>query len=403
MKTIIKNLTFLSIVMLLFSCEMKTPEVVSQIKISVQMPDGIKSDVKFAGKTVTLKSQRMTYTATTDESGIATFTDIIPDIYSVYASWSLSAEEYVNLAEGQVESKSALISGTESQLNLFNEQSLSLKTLLSVKQSLLISKVYASGTRDINNARYIADQYIEIFNNSDDTQYLDGIYLAMCEGDSPMAFPASSNPDTLHAKQVYRFPGTGKEHPVLPGNSVILVNSARDHTTSSPNSVNLQNADFEFKGTKYANNVLVPGMTLIYTAFTSITEVNLTVGSVNSLVLFTSKDDVSKYNIVYAPGKTIGTKYMVIPAHNIIDGVDILSYRAAGIDVNTKRLQSFIDAGYTNISSTSGLTHQSMERKVDKTLSNGTRYYLIDTNNSTNDYVNLYDPTPKKYDKAALN
>ena len=53
------------------------------------------------------------------------------------------------------------------------------------------------------------------------------------------------------------------------------------------------------------------------------------------------------------------------------------------IDIGGKLLNglaSFIDAGYKTISSTSGNSHESIERKVDKSRSNNNRIYLIDTN-----------------------
>ena len=95
---------------------------------------------------------------------------------------------------------------------------------------------------------------------------------------------------------------------------------------------------------------------------------------------------------------------MRIPANLIFDGVETLRNKVnTGPDVNTKRLQQFIDAGYMNITATSGYTNESIERRVDKLKSNGGRVYLIDTNNSTNDMRTVTDPTPGKYDKALLN
>ena len=376
---------------------------VSKCVVSVIMPSGIKKEIKFAHRIVTLRSDRITYTGETNDEGVAEFTDIIPDIYNVYASWELSGDEYVAIADTLVESKPALIGGVKSKMSVFSEQSIELPTNLSLKQSLLISKVYASGTRDINNARYDADVYVEIFNNSDEIQYMDSIYLMLVEGDSPMAFPASLNPTALHARQVYRFPGTGKDYKVMPGKSIVIANSARNHTFVAPTSVDLQNADFEFKGTKYPNNDNIPGMIQVYSAYIAIREINLQRGGINSLCLISTKDNVSNYPIDYPPGKTSGNMFMRLPSSVVFDGVEILSYRTTGIDPNSKRLQNFIDAGYMNISSISGLNHESIERKVDTRKSTADRVYLIDTNNSQNDMINLTDPTPRKYDKALLN
>jgi len=379
-------------------------QLVSEYTVRVTMPDDIKDNYLFVNKIVTLRSQRMTYTSISDQNGVAKFNDIIPDIYDVYTSWDISGEEFVNMSDSLVENRPALISGIASSKKIFADSIITLKTLLSIKQSLLISKVYASGTRDINNSAYTADAYIEIFNNSDETQYIDGIYLALVEGDSPIAFAAKDNPTNIHARQVFRFPGNGTEHPILPGASIVACNSAIDHTANAPITVNLQNADFEFKNTlsKPINNPLVESMILIHTSYVGLNYLNLQKGAVNGICLFNTTENVGSYPLDYPPGKTSGNKFLRIPAKFVFDGVEILGYKSTGVDVNAKRLQNFIDAGYKTITSTSGLSHESIERKVDTKRSTSNRVYLIDTNNSLNDMVTVNDPTQKKYDKALL-
>ena len=377
----------------------------NKVVVAVQMPDGIKKDIRFANKTVTIRSQRLTYTAITNSQGLAEFVNVVPDIYNVYTSWDLTSEEYVSMADTIVASKPALISGIQSQVKCFDEDSITLETLLSVKQSLLISKVYAATTREPNNTPHESDQYIEIFNNSDELEYLDGIYLALVEGDSPMGFPASANPTTIHARQVYRFPGSGKQYPIEPGKSVVLCNSAVDHTVIAPTSVNLAGSDFEFKGDKYPNSDAVTAMVRIFSSYLAIKEINLQRGGVNSVCLFRTTDDVAGYPVDYIPGKTSGNMFMRInvSAYNVFDGVEILKYKSTGIDPGSKRLQQFIDVGYTNISNSGGYNHESSDRKVDKQRSTAAgRIYLKDTNNSQEDFVTVTDPTPKKYDKPLL-
>lgn len=400
----IKNFTLG--LLLLFSVVACQPETklmpIAKFVVSVRMPAELKDTLKFAHKMVTLRSQRLVYTAETNKEGVAEFRDLVPDIYNVYASWDLSGDEYVDMADSLVENKPALISGITSNITIFSEDSIHLQTLLSVKQSLLISKVYASGTRDNNNLKYIADQYVEVFNNSDETQYMDGIYMALVEGDSPIGFPAALFPTTLHARQIYRFPGNGTQYPVLPGKSVVICNSARNHSNIAPTSVNLQNADFEFKSLNYPNSDAIPGMILVHTSYAGIREINLQTGGVNSICLFATTDDVSAYPIEYKPGSTSGNRFMRFTAEDVVDGVEILKYKSTGVDVNSKRFQSFIDAAYITLTNSGGLNHESTERKVDTQRSTATRVYLKDTNNSQSDFVVVSEPTPKNYDKPLL-
>jgi len=367
------------------------------------MPHGFKDSVKYANQTVFLKSNRITYSSITDSFGVAVFKEIIPDIYSISTTCEIGGEKYIQLADTIVENINVVLSGNLQKEQVFENKHIILLLSKALKQSLLVSKVYASGTKDNNNKNYIADKYIEIFNNSDEVQYMDGIYMGLVEAESVIAFPASSNPGYVYARQVFQFPGTGHDHPVQPGKSIVIANSAIDHTVNSPNSVNLFNVDFEAKSPTYSNNSNVPEIKLIYTAYASLIYMNLVNGGDNGLFLFKTKDKVAEYPIFYIPGKTSGNRYMRIPISVLFDGVETLKNKATvGPDVNTKRLQSFVDAGFMFITATSGYTHESIERRVDASQSNAERVYLIDSNNSSNDFRTVTDPTPKKYDKALL-
>lgn len=399
MNRIIFYIVFLFV---MFSCQNNQMEYISSIEVQVNMPNTIKPEYTFAQKEVVLRSDRMTYTSTTNAQGVATFENVIPDIYSVFCSWDIDGETYATMSTELVENRPALIAAIRSKINLFAPSTIELNALLSVKQNLLLSKVYAAGTRYDNNSRYDADNFIEIFNNSDEVQYIDGIYLALVEGDSPAGFPSKDNPEYVHARQIFRFPGNGTDYPVPAGKSIVVANSAYNHSATLPRSVNLENADFEFKGTTYNNNDFVEGMQLVYTAYVAIKHLNLHRGGVNSLCLFSTDEDVSAYPITYLPGKTTGNMFIRIPARSIFDGVEILVYRVTGVDISTKRIQDFIDASYTSISSTGGLNNQSMERKVDAKRSDDKRDYLIDTNNSQKDFVVIDKPTPRDYSNELL-
>jgi len=85
----------------------------------------------------------------------------------------------------------------------------------------------------------------------------------------------------------------------------------------------------------------------------------------------------------------------------VIDGVECLRKPSQNApDVNTKRLQADIDAGYIVITAVNGYNHESVERKVSRT--EGGRCYLVDTNNSSADFAVCTDPTPRNYEKEEL-
>lgn len=388
------------------SCLDETPpEVIARYEISIEMPDGFKEDITYANRFVIMKSNRFTYTEKTNDDGVAVFTGLVPDVYSISTSWEIEGSEYVLMSDTIVESRDVVLLGSIAAEKIFKEGAKTITLSKSVKQSLIVSKVYASGTKDNNNRNYVSDQYIEFFNNSDEVVLIDSsYYFGLVEAESVIAFPALTNPGFVYARQIFRFFNDTTQLAVQPGGTVLVANSAVNHLEFAPQSVNLRSANFEAKSPTFSNNSEVRELKLLFSAFPSLIYINLVRGGDNGLFLFSTEKNVSKFPIFYIPGRETGNRYMQIPANLIFDGVETLRNKVnTGPDVNTKRLQYFIDAGYMNITATSGHTNESIERRVDKLKSNGGRVYLIDTNNSTNDMRTVTDPTPGKYDKALLN
>jgi hypothetical protein len=367
------------------------------VKVQVQMPDALKkADV--SGRTVTLNLNGQSITAQTDASGLATFQNIVPDVYDISTSWKMTAEEYAKLTNETVTNGKYTVAGSLSTQMLAAEKTLTLNTNVTKDQSMLISKVYYAGSKDINSKNYLAGKYIEIYNNSDEAYDASGLYIALMESESTIAYTPGQVKDTIFAKQVFRIP-TDKPFIVEPGGSILLVNSAIDHSGQGPNERNLLGADFEAKDLqgKTTNNPNVPELKLVYCIYALITQMNLVQSGPCSVIIFSTDEDVANWPTAYAYGKTQGLLFMKIPTSCVIDGVEILSKKAqTGVDVNTKRLYDYIDAGYTNINATSGYNGEVVYRKVESTAADG-RKILMDTNNSQNDFGVTTDINPREY------
>ena len=188
---------------------------------------------------------------------------------------------------------------------------------------------------------------------------------------------------------------------VAPGQSIIITNSAIDHTQTAMNAFeyNLLNADFEAKDQqgKTTNNPDVPALELIYTAYAAISNMNLSQGGPGGIVIFETEEDVVNWPLAYNYGKTSGNKWMKLPAKYILDGVDVLKNTAqTGVDANLKRLYDYIDAGYANINAASGYNGEVMYRKVQSTTEDG-RKILSDTNNSLSDFAISSEIAPREF------
>jgi hypothetical protein len=217
---------------------------------------------------------------------------------------------------------------------------------------------------------YFYDQYVELFNSSEDTLYLDGIILTR---QTQTWYPDLEEVDFVRAIYAFQFPGTpvtGREHPIAPGQFVVIATDAIDHTLYCSRSIDLSNADWECfnpLGSDY-DNPAVPNIVSIHPTRTTDYLLNL---SRNAVVIATGEE----YSFEeYAPGRI----YVNIPIRTIIDGVEYSS----NPDVQ-KLLTVRVDAGFAGIGCTK-YSARSTERREPG----------LDTNNSTFDFLLTPYPTP---------
>lgn len=383
-------LTMLSALSVLMSCSSDS-DGISGFDVTVYLvaPDNM-TELDLSGHTVKFEGEGRTYTAVTDNTGKAVLTGVIPGVYSTSCSWNISSDEYTVLTSETVQNGTYILSGMSSDVAIATTSEHYLSLVVSKKQSILISKVYYQGCKDSNNKNYLAGRFVELYNNGDDTIDVSGLYVGFMETESKPAYTITEESDTVYMKQVFRIPAD-KEYLVAPGKNVVICNSAIDHTESGADIYNLLNADFEAKDAsgKMTNNPNVPALTLVYTAYPTLSNMNLTQGGPCGVAIFNTTVDVSDTTVfaeVYAYGKVSGTKYKKIPAKYIIDGVDILKNKTTGVEVNTKRFCDYVDAGYVVSSGTTSYTGEVMYRKQESVTVDG-RSILMDSNNSCADWA----------------
>ena len=166
----------------------------------------------------------------------------------------------------EVQNENYTISGSLMKQTIVSSGTLQLQTIATVKQSLIISKIYYAGSKDLNNKNYGAGKYVEFYNNSDQAVNIAGLYFGLIESDASPAYMLGTTPDYLYLKQIFRFPTTGRTE-IQPGETVLVANSAIDHTQAATQEKNLSEADFEVKQADNTNNPAIPAVYLIYTAF----------------------------------------------------------------------------------------------------------------------------------------
>ena len=136
------------------------------------------------------------------------------------------------------------------------------------RRSLLISE-WSFNSRNIpGSGTYHFGGYLELYNNSDSTIYLDGVLIAHAWsqlGDWPgypcvTSEPFRNDPAGLWAQKIATFPGSGRDFPLMPGDNVVVATDAVDHRDLFPGMIDLRDADFEFLGSADVDNPAVPNM-----------------------------------------------------------------------------------------------------------------------------------------------
>jgi hypothetical protein len=137
----------------------------------------------------------------------------------------------------------------------------------SERRGLVISEI-ESYVRTATGSHYVQGGYVELYNNSDTTIYLDGKVIARGYDRLYDAIPGecASNAHIrastmgLYAAAFEKFPGSGREYPLPPGSTVLVAVDAIDHRPFTPHGFDLSRADFEFRGAADVDNPAVPNM-----------------------------------------------------------------------------------------------------------------------------------------------
>lgn len=376
-------------------------------QIQLQMPAEFSQGSDYEGHDIVMTIGDKTLTAKTDANGIATFKELIPDIYGISTSWSVGREEYAQLTGQVLTANGCTVSGSLNEQLITEAQQgtpILLPTFLAIKRDIVIGKIASAGSKDQNNRNYMAGKYLELYNQADETVDASGLYIGLLDSTNPQPFTL----DNLHelyndayvvVKQVFQIP-TDKPCLVAPGGTILITNSATDHSDINATEHDLSGADFESKDAtgKTINNPATPALLTAFSSTNANATMNLVQGGPCGVIIFRTDDNLADWKRDYAYGKTSGMLYLMVPRELVLDGVDYLKNKPTGVDVSSKRLYTDIDAGYTNINATNGYTGEVVYRRTERTATDGHKI-LMDTNNSLNDFKVSTTIAPRDYDE----
>lgn len=194
---------------------------------------------------------------TTDEEGSVFLGALEPGDYWFAAERALTANE-VEALPATLEAVGVL-AGAPPRIRVAAGERTPVEVRLHLDEpgTLVISEVQMNTPESWETGGlYRGGGYMELYNNSEDVVYLDGMILGMAydwilEADHhPCAATRAIRTDstTLWADVLWRFPGSGADYPVGPGETVLIAASATDHRDVHPSLVDLREADFELQG-----------------------------------------------------------------------------------------------------------------------------------------------------------
>jgi hypothetical protein len=186
------------------------------------------------------------HVATADSAGIATFADLLTGLYEVQVTRRLTTAEMVQadsalhvLAGGR---RMDVSRGAEEEVTLAPDR----------RGSLVLSEFLTAQLPnwETGGIVYTDHEYLEIYNKSDTTIYLDGMYYGTGE-ESGYDFPlhrcaetraVRDDPDGIWTRWILRFPGAGTDYQVAPGNTALIAQCAIDHRAILPGLPDLRDA-----------------------------------------------------------------------------------------------------------------------------------------------------------------
>lgn len=330
---------------------------------------------------------------TTTENGIATATDIIPGVYTISVSASQNQGGFTYT-----------IAGSESNVSLIADGSEVVVRVDAVKEAALVFKeIYYTGVDPANF--YFRDQFYEIYNNSTEVVYADGLCIAetvFANYDKSIIYewPIENADQYVFARVIWQLPGDGKTYPVQPGESFVIAQWATNHKAENLSKglspVDLTGAEFEaiekettFNGILLTDNLAINMKKVVQAGYAMPQWLTSTDGS--RYVLFKPSKPLKNEDFITATNADYQGTAREIAISDVIDAVQAVNNESG---MSVLGLPTALDAGA--IWCSGSYVGESIARKIKETRPDGTKVYQ-DTNNTSNDFEVKKDPQLRRY------
>lgn len=371
---------------------------VESIDVNVDLEIAVENVAELKGLTVKFDNYDEDLHYVENVTGSSVKVDgIIPGIYSITVSGTAidteNSEYYIN--------------GNSVNEALFkNGSTLNIKVKGLKVSPLIFKEIYYCGSRPQKGGVYFRDQFYEIYNNSAEIQYLDGVYFAnLAPGIATTKLPVWPEEDGdnyAYGDRVWKFPGSGTEYPLQPGESCVISQFAANHQLDiyNPQSpIDGSSSEFEFNMNN-PNFPDQPAYDMLHVFYQGKAEMGsmpqyLTSVFGGAYVIFRVpegenwdpvNDENMKTTDLSKPNNAV--YYAKIPIKYVLDAVEAVDNESM---MNAKRVPGVLDAGITWVGATYcglGVARKlSTDDQGNPIVREETGTYLYqDTNNSTDDF-----------------
>lgn len=394
---------FLAAFLILVSCSKNEEIINSPLRISLKLPMNLENATLEQAEATLINIETMTRYSVDDfklDGNDYVATVIVPEgRYNITASGNISYNigSSTTATTMKAEVLGVEVASTNSMVTLlFNNYN--------AEAGMVIKEIFfTSSTFSGTQRPYTDDQYLILTNNSDHLIYADSLAIVESKFHSDMQWELTPDlmKDAITVSWLYLIPGNGTSVPVEAGESILIALNAKNHTTINSNSIDLSGAQFEFydvsPNTEFfdEDNPAATNLIKWYSDLWSYTMLNNKGSKSYGIVRMHSDYDTfiesNYYKYTYIVNAAWGTyesngEGYFIPNSWVIDWVNLAIMNEWAWNVASPSL----DSGWTYCAETSSDKSRyglSVIRKLDESGK------LVDTNNSTNDFLPRQKPS----------
>lgn len=350
------------------------------------------ADLRGLTVTVTCSDEGFKWEHEIDDEAPIIVPDLTPGVYQIGIGGKKTGTD----------EKEYYMNAMQSRITLVADGSFDFKVKGVRTSPIVFKEIFYSGTAKATSGNYNGDQFYEIYNNSDEVIYLDGLVLGDIHPATPGNVPNWTYPEWMpeaerskymYSRYLWKFPGNGEDYPLQPGESCVVAQKALNHGgplfnpgTTSPN---LYSADFELYTSATEGDQPAVNMEIFHYTRATVPAQWISTVTGGAYHIARIPDTATDYD-PYTEGNkwriNIGTSvldwYAIVPVEWVLDAVE------CGQDetkISGKRVPAILDAGMAWVGPAG--SGNSVSRKKSDVVGIHGQIIFQDTNNSSNDFI----------------